>query len=85
MIEYYPVGIGSLLEDSEAGKFSAVCVRASKDRCCSPTLIYLFPWDQVDVKALDSQVEERKLREATEQSKEAAYGKNSRQRASQEG
>ncbi|XP_045328266.1 RIB43A-like with coiled-coils protein 1 isoform X2 [Leopardus geoffroyi] len=27
----------------------------------------------VDVKALDSQVEERKLREATEQSKEAAY------------
>ncbi|XP_004781279.1 RIB43A-like with coiled-coils protein 1 [Mustela putorius furo] len=28
----------------------------------------------VDVKALNSQVEERKLREATEQSKEAAYG-----------
>lgn len=33
---------------------------------------------QVDVDALNSQVEERKLREAMEQSKDMAYGKHSR-------
>lgn len=42
-----------------------------------------FLWDQVDVGALNSQVEERKLREATERSKEEAYGKSPRPEACQ--
>lgn len=39
----------------------------------------------MDVEALNSQVEERKLQEATEQSKKAAYGKSPRAEANQGG